>query len=128
MDAAGSLGQPPTMSRAPMAIELLTLGGFVLSAGFFTSALGDDPPPLDRKRWGCLVFSGMLLCVALLSRVPGWATLLGGLAFLSSVAVVGLGVHAARPGRKRHETTIEPAWWPRFEQDFAEIAHRVART
>src|SRR3954447_13884756 len=40
----GSLGQPPNMSRAPMAIELLTLGGFELSAGFFTAALDEDRP------------------------------------------------------------------------------------
>src|SRR5215207_4185753 len=87
MDAARSTGQPPSMSRAPM-LELLTLGGFVLSAGFFTAALDDDSPPLDAKRWACLGGSGALLCVALLSRVQGWLTLLSGLAFLMSVAVV----------------------------------------
>ena len=38
MDATRSTGQSPSMSRAPM-LELLTLGGFVLSAGSFIAAL-----------------------------------------------------------------------------------------
>jgi hypothetical protein len=101
-----------------MALELLTVGGFVLSAGFFTAALEDEPPPLDKKRWGCLVFSGALLCVALLVGAAGWVTLLSGLAFVMSVAVVALAAHRDRSREQSRKLTMDPAWWPQFEQDF----------
>jgi hypothetical protein len=101
-----------------MAIELLTLGGLVLSAGFFTSALDEDSPPLDRTRWGCLALSGAVLCVALVGRAPGWTILLGGLAFLMSLIVVALAAHAQRGGGEGGTIPEEPAWWPQFERDF----------
>src|SRR5687768_14869719 len=82
------------MGRAPMAIELLTLGGFVLSAGFFTAALDEEPPPLDKTRWGCLALSGAVLCVALLVHASKWATMLSSLAFLMSLFAVMLAAYA----------------------------------
>jgi len=104
-------------------LELRTLGGFVLSAGFFTAALDDDSPPLDAKRWACLGGSGALLCVVLLSRVQGWLTLLSGLAFLMSVAVLALAAYAERSRRESRTMALEPEWWPQFARDFEAYVH-----
>ena len=103
-----------------MAIELLTLGGFVLSAGFFTAALDDESPPLDKTRWGCLALSGAVLCVALIGRAPGWATMLSCLAFLMSLIAVVLAAYAERASVRSERTAVDPTWWPQFERDFEE--------
>jgi hypothetical protein len=120
MDPTNSLGQPPSMSRAPMAIELLTLGGFVLSAGFFTAALDEKPPPLDKTRWGCLALSGAILCSALLGGASRWATTLSGLTVLMSVIVVVLAAYARHNGSENERIAAEPTWWPQFERDLRE--------
>jgi hypothetical protein len=103
-----------------MAIELLTLGGFVLSAGFFTAALDEDSPPLDKTRWGCLALSGAVLGVALVGRAPGWLTLLGGVSFLMSLLVVVIAAYAEREDGRSETIAAEPPWWPQFERDFEE--------
>ena len=118
METAASAGQPSTMARVPVAIELLTLGGFVFSAGFFTAALDDDAPPLDNKRWGCLAFSGAILSIALLARVDGWVLMFGGLALVANLAVVALAACAGRSRRQSRAVATDPEWWPRFERDF----------
>jgi len=62
------------MSREPRAIELLALGGFVLSGGFFMAVLDETWPRLGKTRWGCLALTGALLASALVGRASGWAT------------------------------------------------------
>ena len=59
------------MSREPTAIELLALGGFVLSGGFFAAVLDEGWPRLDKSRWGCLALTGAVLFGAWSGAVPG---------------------------------------------------------
>jgi hypothetical protein len=103
-----------------MAIELLSLGGFVLSAGFFTAALDEKPPPLDKTRWACLAFSAAVLCVALLGGASRWASTLSGFAVLASLIVVALAAYARRNGSDNEPMAAEPEWWAQFERDFEE--------
>jgi hypothetical protein len=108
------------MSREPTAIELLALGGFVLSGGFVAAALDEGWPRLDRTRWGCLALTGALLCGVLVGRGPGWTVMLGCLAFLMSLIAVALAAHGERVEPGSETTLAEPTWWPQFERDFAE--------
>src|SRR5688572_22247397 len=115
------------MSREPTAIELLALGGFVLSGGFFTAVLDEGWPRLDKTRWGCLALTGALLCVALAGHASGWATTLSCLAFLMSLIAVAIAACAERVDPETEMTPAEPAWWPQFEREFAEYVRLAAK-
>jgi hypothetical protein len=108
------------MSREPTAIELLALGGFVVSGGFFAAVLDEGWPRLDRSRWGCLALTGVLLGIALISRGPGWSITLSGLAVLMSLIAVACAIHGEHMNRETEANLAEPAWWPEFERDFAD--------
>src|SRR3954452_1631130 len=99
------------MSRAPMAIELLSLGGFVLSAGFFTAALDEKPPPLDKTRWGCLAFSAAVLCVALLGGASRGARPLAGFSLCATWIAWALAAHARPNGSDNEPMAADPEWW-----------------
>ncbi len=114
------------MSREPTAIELLALGGFVMSGAFFAAVLDEDWPRLDKTRWGCLALTGALLCVALVVRGPGWTITLSCLAFLMSLIAVAIAAYAERVDNETETTPAEPTWWPQFEQDFAEYVRLEA--
>ena len=107
-----------------MAIELLTLGGFALSAGFFTAVLDGESPRLDKTRWGCLALSGAVLSITLVGRAPGWTTMLSCIAFLMSLIAVVLAAYSERDGGRIERIAPEPTWWPQFERDFEEYVRR----
>lgn len=109
-----------------MAIELLALGGFVLSGGFFAAVLDEGWPRLDRLRWACLALTGALLCVALVGRASGWTITLSCLAFLMSLVAVAIAAYAERAGPATGTPPAEPTWWPQFERDFAEYVRLAA--
>ncbi len=115
------------MSREPTAIELLALGGFVLSGGFFAAVLDEGWPRLDRTRWGCLALSGALLVVALAGRGPGWTIILSCLAFLMSLITVALAAYAGRVEPETETTPAEPPWWSQFERDFEAYVRLAAQ-
>ena len=110
-----------------MAMEWLTLGGFVLSARFLTAAFNKDPRPLDKTRSGCLALTGAVLCAALVGRSAGWITTLSCLAFLMSLIAVALAAYAERAEPESDRIGAEPTWWPQFERDFREYV-RCAST
>jgi hypothetical protein len=114
------------MTRAPMAIELLTLGGFILSAAGFTAALEEESPRLDKTRWACLAFTGAVLCVAMIGLAPAWAIILSCLAFLISLIAVVLASFAEREDIDGESSAMEPTWWPQFERDFEEYVRRAS--
>jgi hypothetical protein len=88
------------MSREPPAIELLALGGFVVSGGFFAAVLDEGWPRIDRTRWGCLALTGVLLGVVLIGRGPGWSIALSGLAVLMSLIAIACAAHGEHVTRE----------------------------
>lgn len=115
------------MSREPTAIELLALGGFVLSGGFFAAVLDEGWPRLDKTRWGCLALTGAVLFGALVGRGPGWTIILSCLAFLMSLIAVALAAYAGRVEPETETTPAEPTWWPQFERDFEAYVRLAAQ-
>jgi hypothetical protein len=114
------------MAREPAAMELASLGGFALSGGVFAAVLDEGWPRLDETWWGSLVVTGVLVCVALVGRAPGWAITLSCGAFLMSLIAVVPAAYAGRMDPATERALAEPAWWPEFERDFAKYVRDAA--
>jgi hypothetical protein len=105
-----------------MTMELLSLGGFVLSFAGFAAAFDGHAPRLDRTRWSCLVLTGSVLFIGLVVDVAPWATAMSLIGFLLSLVGVALAAYA-EPEPESAER--EPVWWPQFEREFRDYVRQA---
>ena len=108
---------------SPMTLELLSLGGFMLSLAGFAAAFEVESPRLDRTRWWCLALTGSVLWICLIGQVAAWVTVVSCLGFLISLVGVSLAAYA-----EPDAADDEPAWWPEFERDFRDYVRQGVRT
>jgi hypothetical protein len=106
-----------------MTLELLSLGGFMLSlAGFGAAFEEHQSPRLDRVRWWCLALTGSVLWICLIGQVAAWVTIVSCLGFLISLVGVSLAAYA-----EPDAADDEPVWWPEFERDFRDYVRQGVR-
>jgi hypothetical protein len=110
-----------------MTLELLSLGGFMLSlAGFGAAFEEQQSPRLDRVRWWCLALTGSVLWICLIGQVAAWVTIVSCLGFLISLVGVSLAAYA-EPDAADDAADDEPVWWLEFERDFRDYVRQDVR-